>query len=110
MNPPAKKISARSAEARSYRCLEEVIGCKWSVSVLLALHDGVRRPGALERHIEGISKKMLNERLHKLQRYGLVSQQRYAELPPRTEYSLTGFGRELVGVVARIRALDGAPR
>src|SRR5262245_7002212 len=35
--------------------LEEVIGCRWTISVLGAVAKGVRRPGALERHIEGIS-------------------------------------------------------
>ncbi len=36
-----------------YQKLEDVVGCKWSVSVLMAVQDGVARPGALERHIDG---------------------------------------------------------
>lgn len=101
-----EKISPPRRAASVYRCLEDVIGCKWSVSVLLALHDGVQRPGALERHIEGISTKVLGERLRKLQQYGLISQERFAEVPPRTEYRLTAVGLELVEIIARIRALD----
>lgn len=83
-----------------------MIGCKWSVSVLLALRDGVRRPGELERAIVGISTKVLNERLRKLLKYGLIARQRYAELPPRTEYALTPFGAELTGLIEKIRDLD----
>jgi DNA-binding HxlR family transcriptional regulator len=101
-----KNDSRPSSEQNVYLCLEDVIGCKWSVSVLLALRDGVSRPGELQRHIEGISTKVLNERLRKLLRYGLIAQQRFAESPPRTEYRLTPFGSELTTVIERIRLLD----
>lgn len=115
MNPRAKKNSTDEASATRdgqgvYRCLEDVVGCKWSVSVLLALADGVHRPGELERHIAGISTKVLNERLRKLLRYGLISQQRFAELPPRTEYRLTPFGEELTTLIGKLRELDRARR
>jgi len=107
-----KKISGaeRSVkrEPSAYRCLEDVIGCKWSVSVLLAVQEGVNRPGAMERRIEGISTKVLSERLRKLGAYGLIEQKRYAESPPRTEYALTPMGTEVVDIIARIRKLDQA--
>ena len=106
MKSKTKKISAAAIPQSAYRCLEDVIGCKWSVSVLLAAADGVARPGALEKHITGISTKVLSERLRKLTRYGLLEQCRYPESPPRTEYHLTVFGREVVTLVARIRELD----
>lgn len=89
----------------NYRCLEEVVGCKWSVSVLEAIASGIVRPGALERHTAGISTKVLSERLRKLTAYGLQSKQSYAELPPRTEYALTTRGRKLARI-AQIHALD----
>ena len=92
----------------AYRCLEDVIGCKWSVSVLLAAGDGVARPGAMEKYIPGISTKVLSERLRKLTKYGLLEPHRYAESPPRTEYEITLFGREVITLVARIRELDEA--
>ena len=66
------------------------------------------RPGAMEKHIPGISTKVLSERLRKLTKYGLLEQRRFAESPPRTEYALTVFGREVVALVARIRGLDEA--
>lgn len=89
-----------------YRCLEDVIGCKWSLSVLMAAAAGVTRPGAMERHIPEISTKVLNERLRKLTAYGLLTQQRFAELPPRTEYTLTAFGEQVMALVSQLRALD----
>lgn len=90
----------------SYRCLEQVIGCKWSVSVLKAIEQGVDRPGALERNIEGISTKILSERLRKLTEYGLLRKTSFPEVPPRVVYSLTEKGQMLSDIIARIHALD----
>lgn len=89
-----------------YAQLEDVVGCKWSVSVLRAVAEGISRPGALERHIEGISTKVLSERLRKLSSYGLLDKQVYAEMPPRTEYSLTPNGAKLVTIIDQLRLLD----
>lgn len=100
------KTADGARQETAYRCLEDVIGCKWSVSVLLAAAEGVCRPGAMEKHIPGISTKVLSERLRKLTKYKLLNQHRYAESPPRTEYELTAFGREVVALVMRIRELD----
>ena len=97
MPPPAQD---------SYRKLEDVVGCKWSISVLQAVSAGVTRPGALERHIAGISTKVLSERLRKLTVYGLLSKHVYAEVPPRTEYSLSKNGQKLVSIIERIKDLD----
>lgn len=90
----------------SYQQLEQVVGCKWSVSILLAVADGVSRPGALERYVQGISTKVLSERLRKLTAYGLLSKQSYAEVPPRTEYSLTQNGQKLIDIISQIKSLD----
>lgn len=107
MIPEEKNISPGDD---AYRCLEDVIGCKWSLSVLMAAAEGVVRPGAMERHIPGISTKVLNERLRRLTAYGLLQQQRHAEVPPRTEYALTDFGVRVVALVGQLRALDAAAR
>lgn len=94
--------------ASQYRKLEAVVGCKWSVSVLLAIRHGVDRPGALERFIEGISAKVLSERLRKLTDYGLLQKTSYPEVPPRTEYALTPTGHQLVDIIRQIQTLDQA--
>lgn len=99
-----KKMSPSAKSA--YRQLEDVVGCKWSVSILQAVATGVSRPGTLERHIEGISTKVLSERLRKLTGYGLLAKHVYAEVPPRTEYSLTQNGQKLVSIIGQIKLLD----
>lgn len=100
------KTTMLSPSTTSYRQLEDVVGCKWSVSVLQAVAAGVTRPGALERHIAGISTKVLSERLRKLTAYGLLAKHVYPEVPPRTEYALTETGRRLVGIISQIQLLD----
>jgi DNA-binding HxlR family transcriptional regulator len=75
-----------------------------------AVAGGVTRPGALERHIEGISTKVLSERLRKLAAFGLLERHVSGGKPLRTEYTLTPAGRKVVKIVAQIRALDGELR
>ena len=92
--------------SKNYQQLEDVIGCKWSETVLLAIEAGINRPGMLERHIDGISAKVLSERLRKLTVYGLLEKHSFAEIPPRTEYTLTVLGKKLVSIIQQIHELD----
>ena len=71
---------------------EDVIGWRWSFSGLRAVKNGVRRPGALERHIQGISAKVLADRLRVFTRAGIFERVVFPEIPPRVEYRLTEFG------------------
>ncbi len=86
--------------------VEDTVGCKWSLAVLAAVRAGVRRPGALEHAIDGISKKVLNERLRKLERFGILEKRVYPEVPPRVEYRLTGFGEKFSGLMEGIERLQ----
>jgi len=99
-----KNISSRSRS--SYQKLEDVIGCKWSVSVLTNVGKGIHRPGELERSIEGISTKVLSERFRKLVEYGLLDKKSFNESPPRTEYYLTEKGSKVVEIILQIKVLD----
>lgn len=83
-----------------------MVGCKWSVSVLQAIEAGIVRPGALERHIAGISTKVLSERLRKLHLYGLIEKRIFPETPPRTEFTLTPAGQKLSTIIRQIHSLD----
>jgi DNA-binding HxlR family transcriptional regulator len=88
--------------------VEDVVGCKWSLHVLALVEDGVRRPGAMERAVEGLSAKVLNERLAKLTRFGILRRTTYPEVPPRVEYELTEFGRRFSGILAEIKRLQAS--
>src|SRR5262249_35981029 len=71
---------------------ENCIGCKWTIHVLTQIRRGVRRPGELVRTAQGLSTKVLNERLGKLVRFGVLAKTSYPQIPPRVEYDLTTFG------------------
>lgn len=86
--------------------LEDVLGCKWSWSILRAVHAGTSRPGQLERVIQGISTKVLNERLRKLVAHGVFERTEFPEVPPRVEYAFTSLGRKFFAVLEQIEALE----
>ena len=86
--------------------VEQVVGCKWSLAVLGMVRRGVRRPGAMEHAIPGLSKKVLNERLRKLVRFGVLAREAYPEVPPRVEYRLTEFGEKFAGVMDSVERLQ----
>lgn len=100
------KEQATPATPPVARMVEDIVGCKWSLAVLGAVRSGVCRPGAMEHAIEGLSKKVLNERLSKLVRFGILEKQAYPELPPRVEYRITPFGVRFLGVLDGIDALQ----
>ncbi len=69
-----------------------LIANKWTLLILMSLMQGRKRTGEIQKQINGISPKMLNETLKKLVSYGMVKRKIYPEVPPRVEYSLTEFG------------------
>lgn len=111
--PTLATRARESQKARVAPMVEDLIGCKWSLAVLGQVRHGARRPGEIERAIEGLSKKVMNERLRKLQRYGIVEKRVFAEVPLRVEYRLTPFGKRFSKVLDGIEklqlALDSSP-
>lgn len=95
---------------------EQCVGCKWTVHVLSQIRHGVHRPGQLQRSADGLTTKVLNERLVKLVRFGIIEKTMFNELPPRVEYSLTQFGERFVKILDQVEQLqqeiehDGTPR
>jgi DNA-binding HxlR family transcriptional regulator len=72
-----------------------VVGGKWKPIVLWHLTPGPRRFGELRRLVTGISEKMLVQQLREMESDGIVARKDFREIPPRVEYSLTGFGVSL---------------
>ncbi|ASR34432.1 HxlR family transcriptional regulator [Prauserella marina] len=86
-------------KARPYACgidaAIDVIGGKWKVLILWALHDGAKRFGELRRLVLGVTEKMLIQQLRELETDGIVHREVYHQVPPRVEYSLTELGISL---------------
>lgn len=77
----------------------DLLANTWNAVVLWSLRHGPRRPSELRAVVGGISPKVLNETLRRLEFNGLVARRAYAEAPPRVEYELTGLGRTLLGPI-----------
>lgn len=80
----------------------DLIGSKWSISILRELFAGDRRTYEFLDALPGISTKTLTVRLRELEENGLLERRVFAEIPPRVEYSLTDKGRQLQPVMAAL--------
>jgi DNA-binding HxlR family transcriptional regulator len=87
--------------------VESIVGCKWSVRLLQLCADGQTRPSAFLRACPGLSAKVMNERLRKMIRFGIVSRTVLGDKPPvEVEYALTPFGRRFMGIIEEVRQLQ----
>ena len=84
----------------------EIIDGKWITLIIRDLLSGTKRYSELLRSLEGVSPKMLAERLRFLEEKGVISKKIYPTVPPKTEYTLTSRGRGL-GPVVRAMATFG---
>lgn len=101
-----KKNWGQTAASDAKAMVEDVIRCKWSLTVIDLVHRGINRPGAMVHAIEGLTTKVLNERLSKLQRYGILERTVFPEKPPRVEYHFSEFGRKFLKVIDAIDKLQ----
>ncbi len=81
-----------------------IIGNKWTALILRDLYSGPKRFGELERSLEGISPRTLSQRLDDLEHCDIITKESFHEVPPRTEYTLTQKGRDLVPVLQQMAA------
>ncbi|MGW2325522.1 winged helix-turn-helix transcriptional regulator [Streptomyces sp. NPDC001700] len=94
----------------------DVIGGKWKVLILWALHVRPRRFGELRRELPGVTEKVLTDHLRQLELDGIVHREVHDEVPPHVEYSLTPRGTSLnealapLGAWGRENLLDHAPQ
>ncbi|MFB7893046.1 winged helix-turn-helix transcriptional regulator [Microbacterium sp. NPDC056044] len=87
---------------RAIRDVLDRIGDKWSLLVIGTLRRERLRFTELQRHIPGISQRMLTLTLRQLERDGLITRTVHAEVPPRVEYELTPLGGTLIQLAAAL--------
>lgn len=87
----------------AFHRVAEILHCKWSIAVLDAIERGISRPAQMQREHPGLSGKVLNQRLRKLERFDLIARQAFAEVPPRVEYTLSEQGNRLVELIRAMR-------
>ncbi len=106
MELKVKKHSLKQGENNVGRMVESIIGCKWSLSVLRLIRTGVNRPGEMQRRVDGLTTKVLNERLTKLYKFGIIDKKIYPETPPKVEYNFTEFGNKFLKIVDVVENLQ----
>lgn len=88
----------------SFHRITDVLKCKWTIAIVNEMNTGANRPSAMQRDLPGLTSKVLTDRLKKLESFGLIERQVFAEVPPRVEYTLTKRGQELMGVLDAVIA------
>jgi DNA-binding HxlR family transcriptional regulator len=81
----------------------QLLGKRWTGLLIYALLEGPQRFCELTNTVEGLSDRVLSDRLRELEVEGIVKRVVYPQIPVRVEYELTYKGRALESVVAAIR-------
>ena len=90
------------AETCPSRSLLNLVTSRWAVLVVGALEDGPCRFGDLRRRLDGISQKVLTEKLRHLEAEDLVSRH-VIDRPLSVQYNLTPVGRTLIEPLTAMR-------
>jgi len=99
-----KSMLTENKEPCPVEAIAEIIGQKWVSLIIRDLADGPQRFGELQHSIK-ISPRVLSSRLQELELGGLVLREVFAEIPPRTEYTLTEKGKSLIPLIEEMRRI-----
>jgi DNA-binding HxlR family transcriptional regulator len=76
-----------------------IIGKRWTVLIIRELLMGHTQFNRFIENIEGITPKVLTERLRELEHLGMIKRRIVSDYPVKIEYSLTDIGREFESVL-----------
>lgn len=90
----AKKLNYEYCKAAP---MLEWIGNKWALVILIKISENEPvRFNELYRSIPSVSEKVLSQVLRQLTTDGIIRRELFADVPPRTEYSVTPLGKTLL--------------
>ena len=75
------------------------IGGKYKPIILYHLFRETLRFNQLQKLIPQATQKVLTQHLRELERDGIIHREVYAVVPPKTEYSITEFGKNLRPII-----------
>ena len=87
---------------KRYEHAMQFLGKRWTGLILDTLMVGPRRFCEMTSVVEGLSDRVLSDRLRELEDEGIIERVVYPQIPVRVEYHLTEKGRELKPVVDAI--------
>jgi len=86
--------------------LLELLARPWIMHILWTLsHGGPMRFGVLRRAIDGISSRVLTERLRMLEAQGFVFRKYEPTIPPAVTYGITDRMKDMENVIRELDAL-----
>lgn len=85
-----------------YEQATQVLGKRWTGLLLDTLMRGPKRFCELTNAVDGLSDRVLSDRLRELELAGIIERNVYPHIPVRVEYQLTAKGRALEPVINEI--------
>src|SRR5699024_10692747 len=83
----------------------DILAGKWKPSILFHLINNEKlRFSELQVTMPGVTKKMLQSQLRKLEYDNIVHREVYPEIPPKVEYSLTAYGHGFKPLLISMRS------
>jgi DNA-binding HxlR family transcriptional regulator len=99
--------SAKIPSPCSIGGLLELLTRPWTLHILWVLsHNGPMRFGVLRRQIDGISARVLTERLRTLEGAGFVFRHYEQTIPPAVTYGITDRMKDIEKVLAQLEGLS----
>lgn len=80
----------------------QLIGGKYKAVILWHLMGNTLRYSEIHKRMPKATDKMLAQQLRELERDGLINRKVYPVIPPKTEYSLTEFGKTLAPILVEM--------
>jgi DNA-binding HxlR family transcriptional regulator len=80
-----------------------VLNGKWKLPIIIALSEGKRRFGEIQKSVKGIAPKVLSSELKTLELNGFVVRHVQNEFPVLVEYELTEYSNTLEDVITALR-------
>ena len=87
---------------KRYEQAIQLLGKRWTGLILDTMLEGPQRFCEMTATVEGLSDRVLSDRLRELESEGVVERVVYPQIPVRVEYRLTEKGRDLRPVVQAI--------
>ena len=87
---------------KRYEQAIQLLGKRWTGLILDTMLEGPQRFCEMTSIVEGLSDRVLSDRLRELESEGVVERIVYPQIPVRVEYRLTEKGRDLRPVVQAI--------
>lgn len=77
----------------------EVMSGKWRINLIWCIHNGIKRPGELQRKMPKASRRLLDTQLKQLENLGIITKTVFNERQLKVEFGLSPLGKTLIPVI-----------